>query len=404
MNYKRLSDEEKDDYIWRICSNKNDKLYDLTWEEVGEILNSELGKTYTSSKWRKNYQVMKKGYDRAVVKNADIESEIEALEIAKMEANMATKKRQTEGIFVNRVLREHSREEMLKQRVIDAMANAEKIPLPKFEPLQVQKISEKEHLLIFSDVHAYKIFTSITNSFSKAILEERMAQVLVDMKELVKHEGLEHVTVLNGGDSLENILRISALSLLEIGVIDTVVEYRRFLAKWISDLSKIVKVKYIHLISSNHSELRPLGTRAGQMPSEDFEKDIANYIKDVLSTNERVEVVVPITPYYHLKISNQDILCHHGHNIGNPKTYIDSMSRKLKVWFNTLIIGHYHSEKIETIYEDIDGGDVEVIVVPSVVGSCEYADSINKGSKASALVLRFDAEKGRDKEYKFILN
>ena len=204
---------------------------------------------------------------------------LEEINLAKIELEMAAKKKQTEAIYANKVLREHAREEMLKDRVVEAVQKADKIPLPEFEALQISKIGNSEYLLGISDVHAYKMFTSITNTYSKAILEQRMAELLSNVINLVVNEKLDHITVLNGGDDLEGILRESALSMLELGVIDTIVEYRRFMAKWLSELSKYVKIKYIQLISSNHTETRPLNTRAGQMPKEDFEKDIANYIK-----------------------------------------------------------------------------------------------------------------------------
>ena len=404
LKYKRLSDESEDDYIWRICSNKDNGIYNLTWDEVGQILNEEFDEEYSSSKWRKNYQVMKKGYDRAIAKNIDAEKALKEINLAKIELEMAAKKKQTEAIYANRVLREHAREEMLKDRVVEAIQRADKIPLPEFEALQISKIGNSEYLLGISDIHAYKMFTSITNTYSKAILEQRMAELLLEIKKIVISEGLEHITILNGGDNFEGILRESALTMLELGVMDTVVEFRRFMAKWIVDLSKVVKVKYIHLISSNHGEIRLLNMRAGQMPQEDFEKDIASYIKDITDNNDRIEVIVPETDYYHLQIAGQDILCHHGHGIGNPKKYIDSMSRKLKVWFSTLIVGHLHSEEIKTFYEDIDGGDVELVRLPSIIGTCTYADKINEGSKSAALVLRFTEGKGRDREYKVILN
>lgn len=403
IQYKRLTDESEDDYIWRMCESKESGKYNLTWDELGDILNKELDEEYSSSKWRKNYQVMRKGYERAIIKNINNEKALEELKLAKIELEMEKKKIQTENVFKNRILREHGREELLKERVVDAIKNAEKIPLPEFNGLQLHNV-DGEYLLGFSDVHAYKIFKSITNEYSKEILEQRMANLKQRVVETVKSEGVEHITVINGGDDLEGILRASALSILELGVQDTVIEFRRFMAKWLSDLSKDVEITYIQMISSNHTEHRPLNTRAGQFPKEDFEKDIATYIQDILSENDRIKVIVPETPYYHLKIANQDILIHHGHGIGNPKTYLDSMSRKLKVWFSTLIVGHLHTEEIKTLYEDVDGGDVEVIRLPSIVGTCEYADSINKGSKSAALMLRFNKQTGRDREYKFILN
>lgn len=402
--YKRLSDESRDDYIWRICQNKDIGKYDLTWSDVAEILNEELTEDYTESKYRKRFADMKKGYERAVKESTDANDMIEEMRLQKLELEMERKKKQTESVYYNRVLREHSREEMLKERVEQAIKNADKIPLPEFKPLEVNKVSDKEYLLVISDIHAYKMFKSITNEYSKAILEDRMAKLLFNMKELVEQEGIDKITVLNGGDNFEGLLRNSALAMLEIGVMDTVIEFRKFMAKWISDLSAVVNVKYVHLTSANHGEIRLLNMRAGQMPQDDFEKDVAHYIHDILENNDRIEVVVPDNPYYHLKIAGKDYLCHHGHGIKSPKKYLDSMSRKLKVFFDGLIIGHYHSEKIETVYEDVDGGDIEIIICPSVVGSDPYADSIHKGSKASALVMRFDEKYGRDREYKFVLN
>ena len=40
--YRRMSDECEDDYVWRVCNNKQIGKYNLTWDEVGDILNSEL--------------------------------------------------------------------------------------------------------------------------------------------------------------------------------------------------------------------------------------------------------------------------------------------------------------------------------------------------------------------------
>lgn len=401
--YKRLSDESQDDYVWRMCSNKDAGKYDLKWGELADILNEVLDEGFTESKWRKNYQMMKKGYDRAIEKNTQSEEAIDELKLAKIELQMEKKKVQTENVYKNRILREHAREELLKERVESAIKNAEKIPLPKFEKIEGNN-GKFEYILGFSDVHAYKKFKSITNEYSKEILEKRMALLMQEVIEVVKSEGIEKITVINGGDDLEGILRTSALSILELGVQDTIIEYRRFIATWLRDLSVHVKITYIQMISSNHTESRPLGTRAGQFPKEDFEKDIATYILDILSNNERIEVIVPETAHYHLKLAGKDILIHHGHNIGNPKKYLDSMSRKLKVWFSTLIVGHLHSEELKPFYEDIDGGDVELIRLPSIVGTCEYADTINEGSKSAALWLRINEKKGRDREYKFILN
>ena len=60
---KRMSDETVDEYIYRVCRNKDIGMYDVTWQDVGNILNSELELEYTESKYRKEYQAMQRGID-----------------------------------------------------------------------------------------------------------------------------------------------------------------------------------------------------------------------------------------------------------------------------------------------------------------------------------------------------
>ncbi len=402
--YKRLNDESSDKYIYRMCRNKDIGKYDLTWKQVGDILNEQLEEEFTESKYRKEYQAMQRGMDLVVKENVTVDEQIEEFRLAKMEAELATKEKQTETVYYNRVFREHGREQMLKKRVVTAIENADKLPLPVFIPLRENKGRKSEFLLGVSDVHAYKKFISLTNEYSKEILEDRMANLLLEVKEIVVEQNIEEITVLNGGDSLEGLLRVSALGMLELGVIDTVVEFRRFMASWLKDLSAFVKVKYIHLISANHSETRPLNTRAGQMPGEDFEKDIANYIQDILSENKRIEVIVPELGFHEWSMSGYEFIGHHGHGLSsNPEKFIDKMSRKRRKFYDYGIFGHLHTESIKTIDEGLTN-DCEILRLPSIVGSCTFADSILKGSKASAVMFRFTENKGRDREYKFILN
>ena len=51
--FKRLENEDENAYIWRVCDNK-----DLigTWQDVRDLLNSELNHDYNESWYRKMYQ------------------------------------------------------------------------------------------------------------------------------------------------------------------------------------------------------------------------------------------------------------------------------------------------------------------------------------------------------------
>lgn len=400
-SFKRMSDEEESHYIYRVCRNKDMGIYDLTWKEVQDILNQELENEFTESKYRKEYQAMQRGIDMVDYSNTDTEEQMEEMKLLKMELEMERKKKQTEAVYYNRVLREHSRQDMLFEKVVDAVKSVE-LDIPKFEPLQIQR-GDQEWLLGFSDVHAYKYFESITNKFNREILEERMRLLQAEVIESVKHNNIQKLTVLNGGDSLEGMLRNSALQSLELGVVETVVEFQRWLVEWLNQLSKHVEIKYIHLISANHSEIRPLNSRAGQFPKEDMEIIIANYIKDMCKDNPRIEVVVPDDSFALFEMAGYQVLAHHGHGIRDRRKYIERMTRKLRVFLDYGIFGHLHHGEIKTMDEG-SNNDCEIIGLPSIVGTDDFADKILEGAKSAAVLFRFEEGKGRNQENKFILN
>ena len=397
-----MTDESTEEYIYRLCRNKDIGIYNLTWDEVGEVLNRELDLNYTESKYRKEYQSMQRGIDMMMNKKANLKNQMEEMKLLKLELEMERKKKQSESVYYNRLLREHSREEMLYDRVVDAIKQVE-TTIPKFEPLHTQKTNE-EWLLGIADIHAYKYFESITNKYNKEILENRLNKLLGEIVYQIKINNIGKLTILNCADSLEGMIRKSQLQALELGLIESVVEFQRWLLEWLNQLSKYVEIRYIHLISSNHTEIRPFNTRAGQFPKEDLEIVIANYIKDMCKNNERIQVVVPEYDFALFDIAGYKAIANHGHKVRrNMRRYIERMSRKLRIFIDYGFFAHFHNETIQTIDEGIDN-DCEIIRIPSIIGTDNFADGILEGAKSSALLLKFEEGKGRTQENKFILN
>ena len=62
--YARRFDEPFDDYFVRLFENKDE--YNLSCQDIADILNSESGVTYGESKWRKEYAAFRRGmqYER----------------------------------------------------------------------------------------------------------------------------------------------------------------------------------------------------------------------------------------------------------------------------------------------------------------------------------------------------
>ena len=76
VELKKRDDESKTQYIYRLASAKDSGELDMTWDELAEVFNEQLGCHYGSSAYRKPYtqameyfnEVFSNMYDDAAVR------------------------------------------------------------------------------------------------------------------------------------------------------------------------------------------------------------------------------------------------------------------------------------------------------------------------------------------------
>ena len=73
------------------------------------------------------------------------------------------------------------------------------------------------------------------------------------------------------GDDIQGILRLSDLQLNESSVVKATVFVAKTIARFLNDLSEYCFIDYYLCPTSNHSQTRPLGTKASEIASEDVE-------------------------------------------------------------------------------------------------------------------------------------
>ncbi|MEH7790431.1 hypothetical protein [Bacillus pumilus] len=402
IKLKRHSDENIKQWKLRICENY--KEYGLSnWNEVAEVINKETGDKKGESAYRKWFTNFNEGRDYQKEVVAEGNGAIVELELKKIEVMEERKKLQAIKNEIHKKTRIKGRNELMYEHVTAAIENQPSLPLPSFKVLQPNH-KQRAAILGFGDEHFGKEFKSMNNEYNEKIYLERMAQLLSDTVECIQKESLNELVVLNGADSVEGMaLRVSQLTPLQYGFMDQVIKYSRYKVEWLKELSKYVKIKYIHIPSANHTELRLHGTSRGEMPKEDVERIIATYIHDMLQENDRIEV-----PLYDDGIVDFDLLefefvaCH-GHQIKNKKNAIRDLSQLKRKFYDYMYISHFHHGNMLTVGEAA-GHNVQVIQLPSVMGSDEYSDSLMTGAKAGANLSIFESGKGRTIQYDYILN
>lgn len=402
---QKRQDENESQYIWRIGQAKDAGLIDATWEQLSPVLNKELDIDETEwrgeSAWRKKYRVMQRAYDDVFSKQHFSETHYDELSIKKRELEKEKIKLQTEKLEYNRWLREEARDELIVEKIVQAIKELPPLDVPKILPAHIEGRvhNDREGCLVFADTH-YGVDLRITglfgetlNEYNPEIFEARMWNLLTQVVDICEKEGFTSLNVYDLGDEVDGILRVSQLWKLRYGVIESTVRYGRFITEWLNELSKHVCIKYQMVKDSNHCQLRLLNQPKGTFKDENMAYIIAEKIMDRLSNNPNFEFIQNPTGYVFDNILGYNVLGIHGEGKG-LESAIKDFSKTYGIEISFLVGGHRHHQNSSNI-----GIQSDVISIPSVIGIDDYSLSLHKTSDPGATLFVLESGKGKTIEY-----
>ena len=402
MEYNRLNNESDKELINRICSEKN-KIG--SWQDVADIINSILGTTFTESKYRKNFRLYSEGYNDS--QNKSIQEHNFELEKKLNEIKKERIKLQTLNAERNKIDRIEARKELYYEQIGNMITILEPPVFNDWEPniAQIEEDHKEEYLLTIADIHSGATFKTEYNEYSPAIMLDRFDELTQKTISFIKKHNCKVLHVVGLGDFIQGCIHMNDLKINDSTVVKATVQVSQAMAEFLNKISKYARIDYYHIISSNHSQMRYLGTKASELMGEDMEYIIGHYIKDSLSNNKNVDVYVDeeASDYKEFEIFGYRIIAMHGHQVKDVNTLLNTISSKRNEIIDYVILGHQHNHKVIT-GNDGCTYDTEVLVSPSFVGSDPFADSIMKGSKAAVMIYGFHEFEGHNETYKFILN
>jgi hypothetical protein len=395
--FKRLSDEDEIAYIWRICYNK-DKIG--SWQDVGNLLNEELGHEYTESHYRKMYQNFNTLFNSIKGKFFDDEYN-KMLDKKKLEIDKARTKLNTTKIEYNRWLRDDAREELLLEQIIDSIKSISTEPCD-IKPIPILK-SDKEYCLCIADSHFGKDFklyglqNEIINEYSPEIFYKRMEIVFNDALEYIEKENINFLKVFNLGDSLDGFLRNSQIWTLRYGVVDSAIIYGKYMAEWFKKLSEKVRIEY-HPTSGNHAELRLLDGIKGEHLHEDIEKIVNEIIAIRNEDNPNFTLVTNKTGLIFTDVAGFKILGIHG-EVKNPVQAIKDFTDIYGANIDIMMTGHKHHGNFINC-----GFKKQIVGIGSIVGTDDFSIRLRRQADATANILTFEYGKGLVNNHIIVLN
>lgn len=398
MQYNRNPGESEEEFIYRVCSLKDEI---GTWKDVADILNDALQHGYTESAYRKKYQSFAKMMDNCYP-NADAEAKYLAdIEKQKTELRKERIKLQTLNIERNRIDRVEARQELYYEYIGYAV---QALDFP--EPIEQYGADypNVDYVLTIADCHYGAKFKTPNNEYSPEIFKVRLGKLLGKTISFIEDHGLKYLTVVGLGDDIQGILRMTDLQLNDSTIVKSIVDYSRYMAEFLTELSKYCYIYYYHTPTANHTQLRVLNAKASELAAEDVEYIIGHYIQDLCRGNDRVVINLAEENSDSIKVDVHDfnVIACHGHRIKSTANAIRDLSDLNGDMVDYIIMGHQHGSK-EITANIRNGYNTEILVAPSFVGSDPYSESIYKGSHSACKIFGFDREDGHTETYNLIL-
>jgi len=366
-----------------------------TWLEVTNDLNRMYGVWFSESKWRKPYQAYKQG--REDKRDAtDTAYELQRIRVKRKELAI-------ERSVNNEQIRDISLHNTYVNQLCESVSSLPSLNIGKKikkrkskEELDVSATNGKEvtSLVFLADLH----YTGEKDKFLNII--NNVGNILIDY---IEENDLNEIQIVELGDVIEGgSLRVSQLMGIKRGMVRQIIEaseiYAQMLAEVINETG--CKIVFRTVTSSNHTQLRPLGTKRNELMDEDLMRVFLNHLKTRFADSED-EIEISGSDELQFSIQGYNVYCAHGH-VGNMSPsnmskviYENDFYRKVKSDY--FIFGHYHHYHEESL-NTTSNKNKKGFLMPSLTSHISsYEKNLRLGSVGEITVLSFESSKGHTK-------
>lgn len=364
-------------------------------------MNSELDTDIDPSVYRKRYRDFSRAYENIFAKAEDEQYQRDYAD-KKRELEKLKKQIQTEKTEYNQMLRIEARDELLIEKIREAVADLnERAPLEYFKPAYAAdvKTGPQTWILAFGDAHfgaelqIKGLHGEILNEYSPEIFYDRMNELMVRVCDIIIENDIKELYVFDLGDAIDGILHVGQLMKLRYGVVQSTIKYADFLAYWLRELAKMCPIKF-RMCNGNHSEIRHLGQKKGSFEQDNMGEVIYEFLKMRFEDDEiPVDIDRNDTGMIYEEIQGFNILGYHGESKD-----LDAAMKDFRGMYKTdidmLIAGHLHHSFSETV-----GVNSDVMRTPSIIGVDDFSIKCHKTSNPGATMFCIERDAGKTKEY-----
>lgn len=255
MSFKRLENENEEQFLWRLGQAKDKGLVDLSWDDIASIMNKEfredISEYRSEAAYRKPYQQAKRFYENGTFQDLTQELYIKELRDAKHEVRIEKQKLFDERTALNKILRESARAEEDLARLEVLIRENGKTVFQNTRP--ETKTADNDLVVCLSDFHLGMNTNNYFGSYNSEIAEKRLQdylQQIIDIAELHKSENVYLILL---GDLLSGQIHFTTQLENRENVTQQVQKSAELISAFVYELSRHFSAVYVNGVAGNHS-------------------------------------------------------------------------------------------------------------------------------------------------------
>lgn len=395
INTTRNDNESLKEFQIRLYRNKD--LYNLTNQDVGEILNKEYGNKYDESKYRKWASAYIEGWDDCLECEIDSQEIIQEIENKKDELYKQQVKTRDKLREYRKTLRDEARVENLKDLFFDCadIVSKEK---PFILDKEFNTHGERVAILQLSDLHMGEIVENFLRTYNREVFDENMETITFKTLEYCKLFNIKNLKILNMGDNVSGGIHISTRVMSEEDTVFQTQYVAESIANMLMEFARELDGIEFLSVLDNHSRVN--ANKKEHIEKESFSKFIPWYLKARMSQVNNVKIIdnkiddnIGV-----VDIFNEKALFVHGH-LDKPSQVIQNLTMMTKIFPIAVFYAHLHHSFESEVHS------VDLIGNPSGVGTGEYSKNIRRTSKPRQKLTIFENTDGKvDRMGTFFIN
>lgn len=391
--WTKMPDETDEQFIYRICAQKETNK--ISWPKIAKIINDELNRHSDESTYRKKWGVLKRKVVAVPVEEAACceDSCLDKIRRQTDELIKVKKQVQDQRREYNKLLTDDARADHLTEEMIKAANNLNLAkPLLDASGFYCHMDSERHDAVLFlSDWHYGMTTDNLWNKYDVEICKYRLNQLLAKTKAYCRLHSVNRLYIACLGDLIHGALKASIRVASEESTCEQLMHVSELLAEFINEVSSAVNEVYFYSTYGNHA--RTVQDKNESIHSDNMERIVPWWIKERLSKNQKVRVIdSALYEFIYFEVLGHGIVAVHG-----DLERFDKLGTDMHMLFNKRcgINVEYVFSGDKHHMEANDTFGVENVMVSSLCGTDEYANSKRLYSKPGQTLCIFNNEDGK---------